>query len=160
MGQVANLPVSPHFWQIGDLPHGKPPCCATERGYERFLRTARLNVEKVQGYRLSEIVATYRQRNELPSYILAVDWFEQAFRALAAIHATGRMHRSIGLEKIFVGADDEVRIEEGGAASDFARGWAPAGGGDRPARRPSSSPAARSISGPTFTAWGPRSMNS
>jgi len=84
-------------------------------------------VEKVQGFRLSEIVATYRQRTELPSYILAVDWFEQAFRALAAIHATGRMHRSIGLEKIFVGADDEVRIEEGDARSDFARGWKPAG---------------------------------
>ena len=64
---------------------------------------ARLNVEKVQGYSLSEIVATYRQRTELPSYILVVDWFEQAFRALAAIHATGRLHGSIGLEKIFVG---------------------------------------------------------
>ena len=89
-------------------------------------------MEKVQGYRLSEIVATYRQRNELPSYILAVDWFEQAFRALAAIHATGRMHRSIGLERIFVGADDEVQIDEGGAASDFARGWAPAGSADAP----------------------------
>ena len=84
-------------------------------------------MEKVQGYSLSEIVATYRQRTELPSYILAVDWFEQAFRALAAIHATGRMHGSIGLEKIFVGADDEVRIDEGGARSDFARGWTPAG---------------------------------
>jgi serine/threonine protein kinase len=85
-------------------------------------------VEKVQGYSLSEIVATYRQRIELPSYILVVDWFEQAFRALAAMHATGRIHRSIGLEKIFVGADDEVRIEEGGATSDFARGWTAAGG--------------------------------
>ena len=71
-------------------------------------------MEKVQGYSLSEIVATYRQRTELPSYILVVDWFEQAFRALAAMHATGRIHRSIGLEKIFVGADDEVRIEEAG----------------------------------------------
>ena len=87
-------------------------------------------MEKLQGYSLSEIVATYRQRTELPSYILAVDWFEQAFRALAAIHATGRMHRSIGLEKIFVGADDEVRIEEGGAASDFARGGRRRAAGD------------------------------
>ncbi len=84
-------------------------------------------MEKVQGYSLSEIVATYRQRTELPSYILVVDWFEQAFRALAAMHATGRIHRSIGLEKIFVGADDEVRIEEAGATSDFARGWTAAG---------------------------------
>ena len=84
-------------------------------------------MEKLQGYRLSEIVATYRQRTELPSYILAVDWFEQAFRALAAMHATGRVDRSIGLEKIFVGADDEVRIDGGGTTSDFARGWAPAG---------------------------------
>jgi serine/threonine protein kinase len=84
-------------------------------------------VEKVQGYSLSEIVATYRQRTELPSYILVVDWFEQAFRALAAIHTTGRMHGFIGLEKIFVGADDEVRLDEGGARSDFARGWTPAG---------------------------------
>ena len=84
-------------------------------------------MEKLEGYSLSEIVATYRQRTELPSYILAIDWFEQAFRALAAIHATGRMHRSIGLEKIFIGADDEVRIHEGDARSDFARGWTPAG---------------------------------
>jgi len=87
-------------------------------------------VEKVQGYYLSEIVATYRQRIELPSYILAVDWFEQAFRALAAIHATGRWHGSIGLEKIFVSADDEVGIEEGAAHSDFAQGWAPVGTAD------------------------------
>jgi len=84
-------------------------------------------VEKVQGYNLSEILSSYRQRVELPSYILAVDWFEQAFRALAAIHATGRLHGSIGLEKIFVGANDEVRIEEGGATSDFARGWSASG---------------------------------
>jgi len=84
-------------------------------------------VENVQGYSLSDIVATYRQRAELPSYILAVDWFEQAFRALAAMHATGRIHQTIGLEKIFVGADDEVRIDEGGTRSDFARGWSPAG---------------------------------
>jgi serine/threonine protein kinase len=82
-------------------------------------------VDKVQGYSLSEIVATYRQRTALPSYILAVDWFEQAFRALAAIHATGRKHGSIGLEKIFVGADDEVQINEGDLRSDFARGWTP-----------------------------------
>jgi serine/threonine protein kinase len=83
-------------------------------------------VQEPQGYRLSEIVASYRQRTELPSYILAVDWFEQAVRALAAVHATGRMHGSIGLEKIFVGADDEVRIDDAGARSDFARGWASA----------------------------------
>ena len=38
-------------------------------------------MEKLEGYSLSEIVATYRQRTELPSYILAIDWFEQAFRA-------------------------------------------------------------------------------
>jgi serine/threonine protein kinase len=80
-------------------------------------------VDKVQGFRLSEIVANYRQRNELPSYILAVDWFEQAFRGLATIQAAGRMHGSIALEKIFVGADDEVRIEEAGVRSDFARSW-------------------------------------
>ena len=84
-------------------------------------------MEKVEGYRLSEIVATYRQRTELPSYILAVDWFDQAFRALAAIHAAGRRCCSIGLDKIFVGADDKVRIEESEPTSDFARGWAPAG---------------------------------
>jgi serine/threonine protein kinase len=89
-------------------------------------------VENVQGYRLSEIVATYRQRTELPSYILAVDWFEQAFRALADFHATGRMHGSIGLEKIFVGGDDEVRIDTGGATSDFARGWTPTGAAGDP----------------------------
>ena len=84
-------------------------------------------MEKVQGYSLSEIVATYRQKTELPSFILAVDWFEQAFRELAALHATGRVHHSISLEKIFVGADDEVRIDDGGASSDFARGWTPSG---------------------------------
>jgi len=82
-------------------------------------------VEKVQGYNLSDIVATYRKRIELPSFILAVDWFEQAFRSLAAIHATGRLHGGIGLESIFISADDEVRIEEGGTNSDFARDWTP-----------------------------------
>ncbi len=83
-------------------------------------------MEQAQGYNLSELVATYRQRTELPSYILVVDWFEQAFRALAAIHAGGRLHRCIGLEKIFVGADDEVRLDDAGTSSDFARGWTPA----------------------------------
>lgn len=84
-------------------------------------------MEKVQDYSLSEIVATYRQRAELPSYILVVDWFEQAFRSLAAMHATGRIHQSIGLEMIIVGADDEVRIDEQSTRSDFTRGWTPAG---------------------------------
>ncbi|MGO9112388.1 MAG: protein kinase domain-containing protein [Thermoguttaceae bacterium] len=84
-------------------------------------------MEKVLGYSLSEIVAAYRQRAELPSYILVVDWFEQAFRALATMHTMGRIHLSIGPEKIFVGADDEVRIDEGGAMSDFARGWTATG---------------------------------
>jgi serine/threonine protein kinase len=83
-------------------------------------------VEKVQGYSLSEIVATYRQRAVLPSYILVVDWFQQACCSLATIHATGRIHRSIGLERIFVGAEDDVRIDEG-TTSDFARGWADGG---------------------------------
>ena len=115
-------------------------------------------MEQAQGYNLSELVATYRQRTELPSYILVVDWFEQAFRALAAIHAGGRLHRCIGLEKIFVGADDEVRLDDAGTSSDFARGWTPAA--NAACARPSNSRAARSISGPTFTAWGPRSTSS
>jgi serine/threonine protein kinase len=96
----------------------------------------RSNVEELQGFNLSQIVANYRQRTELPSYILVVDWFEQAFRALSAMHAVGRVHGRLGLENIFVGADDEVRLEEGGAMSDFARGWTPAGiaeGADRAA---------------------------
>lgn len=94
-------------------------------------------MEKLEGFSLSEIVANYRQRNELPSYILAVDWFLQAFRKLAAMHATGRLHGSLGLEKVFVGGDDEVRIEEAGAASDFSRGWTPAAAsGDSPVAAP------------------------
>ncbi len=79
-------------------------------------------MEKVEGYRLSELVATYRQRVELPSYILAVDWFEQAFRALAAIHATGRKYCSIGPDKVFIGADDSVRIDPAVGTNDFAGG--------------------------------------
>ena len=79
-------------------------------------------MEKVEGYRLSELVAAYRQRFESPSYILVVDWFDQAFRALAAIHATGRRYCSIGPEKVFIGADDVVRIDAGVATADFAGG--------------------------------------
>ena len=73
----------------------------------------------MEGYRLSEIIANYRQRTELPSYILVVDWFEQALRTLAAIHATGRRYCSVGPDRIVVGADDEVRIDEGTAALDL-----------------------------------------
>jgi serine/threonine protein kinase len=73
-------------------------------------------VESIQGFRLTEIVANYRQRVELPSYSLAVDWFEQAFRALAAIHASGRLHRAIALDKILIG-ENEVSIDEGAGAT-------------------------------------------
>jgi len=73
-------------------------------------------VESAQGYRLTEIVANYRQRGELPSYLLAVDWFDRSFHALAAMHASGRLHRSIGLDKIFIGKDDEVSIDGAPAA--------------------------------------------
>ncbi len=81
-------------------------------------------MQAAQGYRLSEIVANYRQRVELPGYLLAVDWFERAFRALAARHASGRLHRGIGLDKVVV-SDDDVQIEESSAADD-AR-WTPGG---------------------------------
>jgi serine/threonine protein kinase len=74
-------------------------------------------MQTAQGFRLNEIVANYRKQGELPSYLLAVDWFDRAFRALAAMHATGRIHRSIGLEKVLVGGDDEVSIDEGPAAN-------------------------------------------
>ena len=83
---------------------------------------ARPNVEKVEGYRLSELVATYRQRVDCLPIILAVDWFEQAFRALAAIHATGRKYCSIGPDKVFIGADDSVRIDPAVGTNDFAGG--------------------------------------
>jgi serine/threonine-protein kinase len=74
-------------------------------------------VGQEDGYFLSDIAATYRQRAELPSYILVVDWFEQTLRSLAAIHATGRVHRSLGLDTIFVDGDHQVRITDGSAGS-------------------------------------------
>jgi serine/threonine protein kinase len=79
-------------------------------------------VEKVQGFCLSEIVANYRQRNELPSYILVVDWFEQAFRGLSAMHATGRVHGFLGLENICVTDEGDVQIDQGGSWSGGASG--------------------------------------
>jgi serine/threonine protein kinase len=79
-------------------------------------------VEQAQGLSLKEIVASYRQRTELPTYILAIDWFEQAFRALAAIHAGGRVHRSIGLEKVIIGDNDELLIDESVAAGGTGEG--------------------------------------
>ncbi len=74
-------------------------------------------MQTAQSYRLNEIVANYRQRVELPSYLLAVDWFDRAFRSLDAIHASGRLHRSIGLDKVLIGGNDEVSIDEGPAVS-------------------------------------------
>ena len=74
-------------------------------------------MQTTQGFRLNEIVANYRQRVELPSYLLAVDWFDRAFRSLGAIHASGRLHRSIALDKVLIGGDDQVSIDEGPAAS-------------------------------------------
>ena len=84
-------------------------------------------MQTTQGYRLNEIVANYRQRVELPSYLLAVDWFDRAFRSLGAMHASGRPHRSIALDKVLIGGDDQVSIDEGQAASSdgsFARAGA------------------------------------
>jgi serine/threonine protein kinase len=82
-------------------------------------------VESTQGYRLNDIVANYRQRVELPSFSLAVDWFDRAFRSLAAMHASGRVHRSIGADKVLIGGDDEVTIDDGLASADPSNSPAP-----------------------------------
>jgi hypothetical protein len=65
------------------------------------------------GYKLSDILATYRQRRELPGFDLVFDWLWQACRALEEMHRSGVVHGSVSPSVILIGANDQVTIERG-----------------------------------------------
>jgi serine/threonine-protein kinase len=82
-------------------------------------------MEATQGYRLSDIVGTYRGRRELPSFDLVLDWFWQACRAVGEMHDAGRVHGAIQPGSIVIGHNDRVMIERPPAGlSDFSGGVA------------------------------------
>jgi serine/threonine-protein kinase len=91
-------------------------------------------LEDVQGYSLRDIMLTYRTRHELPSFHLVLDWFEEACRALGALHAAGAVHRAVCPANVLVGADERVRLAPAAAAAPaFARGADSLAGGGAPA---------------------------
>src|SRR5205823_923244 len=79
-------------------------------------RFAFLAMEWIEGPSLRQVIAANRRDGKVPSFKVALRWFRQVGKGLAAIHAVGLVHRDVKPSNILIGPDGVARIADFGLA--------------------------------------------